>query len=220
MKVKQVLKLLKIILFLFILIFIINFISGYFSVRVKTYVAQKAKLEVANIFASAVSESVLPNIDVENLIKTVSVGGEAESIYINTHQINMILAETTKTLQQELAKIENDEVLNNLVLPFNIIVSEIFYTKYGPNINIDIFPVGSIVCDVVTNFDNYGINNMLLEISIVANIKVQTIIPLQRQEVEVETKIPIVVQVIQGKVPIYYYHNTDSKFIPNPVPLN
>ncbi|HEY8395342.1 MAG TPA: hypothetical protein VIK96_01035, partial [Bacilli bacterium] len=79
MKVKQVLKLLKIILFLFILIFIINFISGYFSVRVKTYVAQKAKLEVANIFASAVSESVLPNIDVENLIKTVSVGGEAES---------------------------------------------------------------------------------------------------------------------------------------------
>ncbi|NLH54133.1 MAG: hypothetical protein GX482_01290 [Acholeplasmataceae bacterium] len=218
MKVKSFLKFSKIILFLFLLFFMINLISEYFSERVRTYVEQKAELEVANILAAAVSESVLPHIDLDDLIKTVTVGGEAESIYINTYQVNKIMAETTKALQRELARIENDEVLNNLVLPFNIIISEIFYTKYGPSVNIDILPVGSLVCDVVTTFDDYGINNMLLEVSIVANVKVQTVIPLQKQEVEVETRIPIVVQVIQGKVPIYYYHNTDSKFIPHPLP--
>lgn len=217
MKTKQILKLIKIIIFFFLVFFIINIISGYFSERVKNYVSQKAQLEVTNIISDAVTESVLPNIDLENLIMTVSVGGEIDSIYINTYQVNKIMANTTKVLHTELSKIENNEILNNLVLPFNIIVSEIFYTKYGPNINIDIFPVGSVTCDVVTNFDNYGINNMLLEISIVTKIKVQTIIPLQRQEVEIETHIPIVVQIIQGRVPIYYYRNTDSEFFPNPL---
>ena len=152
MKVKSFLKFSKIILFLFLLFFMINLISGYFSERVRTYVEQKAELEVANILAAAVSESVLPHIDLDDLIKTVTVGGEAESIYINTYQVNKIMAETTKALQRELARIENDEVLNNLVLPFNIIISEIFYTKYGPSVNIDILPVGSLVCDVVTTF--------------------------------------------------------------------
>lgn len=216
MKAKQVLKLLKIILFLFLIIFTINFVSGYFSERVRTYVKQKARLEVASILASAVTESVLPNIDLEGLIKTVSVGGDLESVYINTYQVNMIMAETAKALQRELERIENKEVLNDLALPLNIIVSEIFFTRYGPSIDIDIFPVGGLVCDVVTSLDDYGINNMLLEVSIVANVKVQTVIPLQREEVEVEARIPIVVQVIQGKVPIYYYHNTDGKFIPHP----
>ena len=116
MKVKSFLKFSKIILFLFLLFFMINLISGYFSERVRTYVEQKAELEVANILAAAVSESVLPHIDLDDLIKTVTVGGEAESIYINTYQVNKIMAETTKALQRELARIENDEVLNNLVL--------------------------------------------------------------------------------------------------------
>jgi sporulation protein YunB len=217
MKVKQVLKLLKILLFLFIIIFIINFLSGYFSERVKTYVEQKAKLEAANILSNAISETVLPNIDLENLIKTTTVGTEIDSIYINTYQVNRIMAETTKQIQEELSRIENNEVLNNLELPLNIVISEIFFAGYGPKIDIDIFPVGSTICDVVTTFDNYGINNMLLEISIVAKVRFVTVIPLQRQEIEVETRIPIVVQVIQGKVPIYYYHNTDSEYLPNPV---
>ena len=138
MKVKQILKLMKILLFIFIIIFIINFLSGYFSERVKIYVEQKAKLEAASILSNAISETVLPNIDLDNLIKTTTVGTEIESIYINTYQVNRIMAETTKQIQEELSRIENKEVLNNLELPLNIVVSEIFFVGYGPKINIDI----------------------------------------------------------------------------------
>jgi uncharacterized membrane protein len=56
MKTKQILKLIKIIIFFFLVFFIINIISGYFSERVKNYVSQKAQLEVTNIISDAVTE--------------------------------------------------------------------------------------------------------------------------------------------------------------------
>jgi hypothetical protein len=40
-------------------------------------------------------------------------------------------------------------------------------------------------------------------------MKIQSIIPLIKSESDVECQIPIVLQIIQGEVPRYYY-NTDS----------
>jgi sporulation protein YunB len=219
MKFRRAIKYIKITLIIAIFLFLLNFISNYFSRRVDVYVAQKARLEASKIISEAISESVLPHIDMDTLIKMMGEDSKIDSIYINTYQINEIMAKTSLTIQRELDKIENDEKLNNLVVPFSIILGDFLLYEYGPDIYINIYPVGSAFCDVVTTFDNYGINNTLLEINIVVDITLATVIPLQKQLIDVRTKIPIVVQVIQGKVPTYYYSNTDSEYLPNPVKL-
>jgi sporulation protein YunB len=220
MKLKTALRFCKVLIFLFLILFIIGFIRGYFSKRVEVYIAQKARLEASRIIAEAISTSVLPNINLEGLVKTIGDETEIKSIYINTQQINEIMAETTLTIQKELAQIEKNKKLNNLVLPFSVIIGDFLLYKYGPDIYINIYPVSGIVCDVVTTFDNYGINNTLLEINIIVEITLATVVPLQKQEIPIQTKIPILVQVIQGKVPSYYYYNTDSKYLPNPIKID
>ena len=44
-------------------------------------------------------------------------------------------------------------------------------------------------------------------------MKIETIVPLQKSESKVNCKIPIVMQIIHGEVPRYYY-NTD-KLVPD-----
>lgn len=217
MRVKRAFKYIKIILIISFILFLLNFISNYFSRRVDVYVAQKARLEVSKIISETISASVLPYIDLDNLIKMVGEDSEINSIYINTYQINEIMAKASLAIQNELNKIENDEQLNNLVVPFSIILGDFLLYEYGPDIYINIYPVGSALCDVVTTFNDYGINNTLLEISIIVDITLATVIPLQKQIIDVRTRIPIVVQVIQGKVPTYYYSNTNGEYLPNPV---
>jgi len=212
---------LKITLFVLISFFIINFISGYFSERVRVYVKQKTILEASSIISKTIKSQVLPNIDMDNLVKTTTNNEteKIESIFINTYQVNKIMADTTDEIQNVINNLNNED-LNRLKLPFGVIISDTLFNDVGPNVSIVMYPIGSVECDVITKYENYGINNTILTIDIKVSVSFTTMIPLRKDEVTVITNIPIVVQVIQGEVPRYYYYNTDSQFIPHPINLD
>ena len=92
----------------------------------------------------------------------------------------------------------------------------LFY-DLGPNINIKIYPVGSVKCDVRSVIEEYGINNSVFRLEIEVRVAFAVVIPLQRDEIEVVSSIPIVVQIIQGEVPRYYFNSREGKFIPMPL---
>jgi len=217
MKVKKFVLFLKITIYILIILLVINFVSGYFSSRVKLYIKQKATTTSSLIIANTINEEVLPSIDLNNLINTVSSDNEnIDSIYINTYQVNKILSVTTQSISNKLNNL-NDEELNNLALPLGLIISDVLFYDLGPNINIMIYPVGSVKCDVRSVIEEYGINNSVFRLEIEVRVAFAVVIPLQRDEIEVVSSIPIVVQIIQGEVPRYYFNSREGKFIPMPL---
>lgn len=217
MKVKKFVLFLKITIYILIILLVINFVSGYFSSRVKLYIKQKATTTSSLIIANTINEEVLPSIDLNNLINTVSSDNEnIDSIYINTYQVNKILSVTTQSISNKLNNL-NDEELNNLALPLGLIISDVLFYDLGPNINIKIYPVGSVKCDVKSVIEEYGINNSVFRLEIEVRVAFAVVIPLQRDEIEVVSSIPIVVQIIQGEVPRYYFNSREGKFIPMPL---
>ncbi|MFA7435096.1 MAG: sporulation protein YunB [Bacilli bacterium] len=217
MKVKKFVLFLKITIYILIILLVINFVSGYFSSRVKLYIKQKATTTSSLIIANTINEEVLPSIDLNNLINTVSSDNEnIDSIYINTYQVNKILSVTTQSISNKLNNL-NDEELNNLALPLGLIISDVLFYDLGPNINIKIYPVGSVKCDVRSVIEEYGINNSVFRLEIEVRVAFAVVIPLQRDEIEVVSSIPIVVQIIQGEVPRYYFNSREGKFIPMPL---
>jgi len=217
MRIKKIVFFIKLFLFIFIILIIITFVSGYFSARVKLYIKQKAITASSILIAEAINEEVLPSIDLSNLINPVSSDNEnIDSIYINTYQINEILAKTTSSISKKLVDIDNNE-LNNLTLPLGIIISDVLFYNWGPNINIKIYPVGAVDCDVKSVIEQYGINNSVFKLMIEVKVSFVVVIPMQKDEVAVTTSIPIVVQIIQGEVPRYYFNSAEGKFIPMPL---
>lgn len=215
MRSKKIIFFIKLLTFVLLALLIINFVSGYFSDRVKTYIKQKAITQSSLIIANSINEEVLPSIDLNDLIYTVKSDNEnIDSIYINTYQINNILAKTTNSITNQLNNLDNYD-LNNLELPLGIILSDVLFYDLGPSINIKIFPVGAVQTDVKSVIEEYGINNSIFRLEIEVKVSFAVVIPLQREEIDVTTSIPVVVQIIQGEVPRFYFSSKDGKILPN-----
>lgn len=214
MNSKKIVFFIKLFTYIFIILFIITFISNYFSDRVKTYIKQKATLESSMIIASAIEREVLSNIDLDNLFITVKSENEnIDSIYINTYQVNNILALTTSSITSQLNNLENQD-LEQLTLPLGIILSDVLFYDLGPEIKIKLYPVGAVKCDVKSVIEEYGINNSIFRLEIDVSVSFAVVVPLQREEIEVNTAIPVVVQIIQGEVPRFYFSSKDGKILP------
>lgn len=218
MKWKRIFAFIKFTLVFMIIFLIINLLSAYFSERVRLYVRQKAILQISDIIATTIQTEVLPTIDTENLIiLNTSDTKKVESIYINTYQINKIVADTARSVTNKMKEIDQNQDLVNLTLPMGDLISDVLFNDLGPDIEITVRPIGSATVDVITGYEHYGINNSLFTVSIQVKAMFSTLIPLRKDEVEIISKIPIVVQVIQGEVPRYYVNVKDPSMIPYPI---
>ena len=87
---------------------------------------------------------------------------------------------------------------------------------YGCLVPIDIYLDGNRVGSVKSNLDvkvtSYGLNNALVELSIIAEITEQITLPHTSKEVKVSSSIPIVTELIQGKIPYYYQGGLEKNF--------
>jgi sporulation protein YunB len=201
-KIRIYLTILTIFLVIF---FVINFITGYFSKRVSVYVNNKATIYSTKVLEEAIRLEVVDKLDLDSLVYLNKNSQEVvTSVYINTSQVNKIMSGVSKSLVKNLEKIEQQ----SLILPLGIIISETLFYNWGPNINIRIIPVGSVVTDVVSKVSEYGINSSLLEISISVKIKIDTIVPFKKGTTEVNFNVPLVMQVLNSDVPRYYFNGS------------
>lgn len=198
------------ILICFISFLTLSFISGYFSNRVKSYITQEVMLSSSKVIKQTIEDGVLKTIDASQLVIVKSINDNSSTIYINTNQVNKILNSVNEVLDELV--LFNTSV-DSIYLPFTIIFSDTLFQN-GPKIKIDVIEVGSFKSDIKTNLKEFGINNTLFELYIEVSINYEAIIPMVTQEIQVITKIPIVIEIIQGEIPNYYYQNSDSKYIP------
>lgn len=177
----------------------------YFSDRIEVYMNNKGTLYTQSYLEEAIRESVVNNLDIDSMYYISKKDEEVNQVLISTSKINQILSEVNKTLNINLKRLNNETIS----IPIGIVFGDAIFSQVGPNINLKIMPVGSFTCDVMSDVKEYGINNSLFEIYIKVVLKIETLIPLRNSEADVICKIPLVIQILQGNVPRYYY-NTDS----------
>lgn len=185
---------------------IINCLNTYFSKRTKLFIESKGIVYTQQFLQEAILENVVEEINISSLYyMKEDTNQNVDSILINTAQINKILGLVNKSLEHNINNISEEKI----ELPLSSILGDTMFSNIGPMIKLKVYPIGSYKCDVISEVAEYGINNSLFKIYIKVNLKIQSIIPLIKSESDVECQIPIVLQIIQGEVPRYYY-NTDS----------
>lgn len=185
---------------LMILIVSISCLSNYFGKRVEDYGKQEATKKGSEIISLVINEEVLSLLDLNNLVSY-----NENKIIINAIQINKIIKEANNTLVNKTSAILIDEI----VLPYSILFSEILFPWKEKGLKVKIKPISSYNIDVISDVTEYGINNSLFTIHLVVKINVQILIPFNNEEVEVISKIPLVMQVIQGDVPYGLFYGSN-----------
>ena len=220
----------KVILIFFLIIitviFLINIIGKKITPILMTYAEKKAKSIATIMITEAVNNNVFKDMNKEDLfIEKKDSSGNNVSTDFNPVIVNTVLNKITIYVQNYLEQLESggiDELeLSSTILssydleklkkgiiyeiPSGIVFNNSLISNLGPKIPVKINLNGDVVTDIKTDVESYGINNALVKVS--ANVKVymQVIIPFKTKEIVVSTNIPIVMKLINGTVPSYYY---------------
>ena len=217
-----------IMIFSFLLIF---FIDKKISPILMIYAEKKSKSIASIMISEAVNNNVFSEISKDDLfIERKDKNGKVLSTDFNPVIVNTVLNKITIYVQNYLEQLESGSieklelsktVLNSYDLeklkkgviyefPSGIIFNNSLLSNLGPKIPVKINLNGDVITDIKTEVQSYGINNALIKVS--ANVKVymQVIIPFKTKEIIVESNVPIVMKLVEGNVPSYYYPNLTS----------
>ncbi len=230
LKRKSKAKIINLIAILLVLIIIsLYLIFGYIKDRIMPSLFEYSSLEAKKfssiIINNAIDKYITDKINTESLfVITNDSNGEIKSVDFNTALINKYLTTATKSIQKSLKYIENgniekveyqadllenydEKALKNGVIYYlnsGFIFNNPIFANFGAQIPIKISLTGDVVSNISTELTNYGINNALIKVY--ANIKIteNIILPFYDKEIELETKVPIALKLVNGKVPSYY----------------
>lgn len=196
-----------------------------------------AKAQTVNIATLIIKEGIaqsdLVNFKIDDVIKFQETDeGLVSSIVVNTPILNRLLVSTTQQIEEKLLLVESgdltelgldaiyggpyaDGVLINV--PWAAAFNLSLFHNIGPSFPVTVKINGSAVSDIVTEVKPYGINNALLEILLKVDVKLEVLLPFKSDEVTVSVSSPLVLKMITGQTPQYYYIGNSTASPINPM---
>lgn len=216
---KRVFHKIGIILIIILIIFVLSFIVLKIVVKkvsptIMEYSKSEMKKVASTLINKAITNDILEEINLDELF-IVDKSNEEEVIMImlDPSIVNKAVSRATDAVEDSLKKVElrDKSVLedfnineNCFYVPVGIIFNTPFLNNVGPKIPIKLKMVGNVTSGIVTDVEEYGINNSVVTISMEISVEIQVVLPLTTDYVSITNYIPLAIKLIQGKVPIYY----------------
>ena len=183
--------LLKLIVIIIVSVFCSFMLIKYYSKNISPFFMTYAEDEIRRLTTLVVNDSVnndffdeLEDDKIYNVVKSDS--GEIQLITYNAKNVNIWLNSISIMIQNNLKAIENGniEFLNlegsfisdydgellkdgiGCEIPFGALFNNSLISNIGPKIPVKFNLLGNVNTDLKTNIKEYGINNALLEVSI------------------------------------------------------
>ena len=118
-------------------------------------------------------------------------------IKANTFLLNKITSEISIRSNNELDELGR----KGIQVPLGWMTDKSIYYNLGPNITIEMEPIGNIETSYETVFESAGINQTRHKIYLNVKGRIKIIIPMYNREIEVNTQIPLSETIVVGEIP-------------------
>ena len=236
-KVKKNKKINTIIVIFILLIVSIIYVLKLFNERAVPQFLEYSKIEVKRIVSLLINKEVTNTIQNtisydELFIINKDIEGNIKYIDFNSKEVNRILNEASKVVEDNINYLSNGEIdkLSNIngldkkklkrgiiyELPSGIIFNNAILNNIMPKIPVKIDLVSNVFCLINTDIKSYGINNALLKVNISIKVSVKILLPFVSDSFDLVADIPIIMKLIEGSVPSYYFDG----YLNNPIKEN
>lgn len=233
-KIKKPLK--NVYVFCFILVFLFSGIYIYvLDKRAMPSLINYTSVQTKRLGMEVLKEA--GTLEVNKLIKDKELfkikennSGEIQSIDFNTVLVNEAMVVAAKNVRARLKEVEqgiklpeemyfeaSDKKLKNGIIymvPVGVILKNSFFADIGPRVPIKIKYSGNVGLDIKSRVKQYGINSALIEIYIKIEVTQRTILPFQSKDTKLISEIPIIMKVVKGDIPNYFYDTNKSYNLP------
>ncbi len=203
----------------FLVLLIVSLIFKYINTKIVPPLEVYAENEVKKISSLIISDAVesisFSEEETMSFFDTLTnKSDEVISVDFNTAKINKSLVKLNKAVYKDLKlfengryKLEDTEIeTEDLIykIPLGYITGNYTLSNIGPKVPLKAKVIGSVVSNIKTEVSSYGINNSLLKVYIDVTVNMRFMLPLISKDVLVNNSIPLVVKIIQGKIPNVY----------------
>lgn len=203
----------------FLVLLIVSLIFKYINTKIVPPLEVYAENEVKKISSLIISDAVesisFSEEETMSFFNTLTnKSDEVISVDFNTAKINKSLVKLNKAVYKDLKsfengryKLEDTEIeTEDLIykIPLGYITGNYILSNIGPKVPLKAKVIGSVVSNIKTEVSSYGINNSLLKVYIDVTVNMRFMLPLISKDVLVNNSIPLVVKIIQGKIPNVY----------------
>lgn len=203
----------------FLVLLIVSLIFKYINTKIVPPLEVYAENEVKKISSLIISDAVesisFSEEETMSFFNTLTnKSDEVISVDFNTAKINKSLVKLNKAVYKDLKlfengryKLEDTEIeTEDLIykIPLGYITGNYTLSNIGPKVPLKAKLIGSVVSNIKTEVSSYGINNSLLKVYIDVTVNMRFMLPLISKDVLVNNSIPLVVKIIQGKIPNVY----------------
>lgn len=233
---KEKIKILLIIIFIAFIgsLIIIHSVGKKVNSTISEYSLNEAERFGTYMINYSIDKEFINQFDDKIFYTKKNTDDEIQLIEMDPKKVNFLLEEATTKIQRNLIKLENGDIkefdlsdsLQGLrfkgikkgvvcELPKGIIFNNALFSNIGSVIPIKLNFIGQVTSNIKTKLENYGINNVYIEVYLHIEVSQRVTMPLKTEDIVVETDIPLAIKVIQGTIPNYYQNpiiNDSSQF--------
>lgn len=167
-----------------------------------------AEAQVQSQATFAINEAVssaLEGVFYDNLINIEkNTQNEVTLLTANSAKVNTLARSTAMLTQSKINALFQDDI----EIPLGTLSGIPLLSERGPNVYIQVSPIGTANCIFLSKFETAGINQTLHRIYLNVTSKVDLIVPTMHKTVEISVPVLICETVIVGKVPETFLHGT------------
>ena len=126
--------------------------------------------------------------------------GNVQAIETDSLKINRIKAEITRAVQKEIAKVYD----NKIDIPLGSFTNVTVLSNVGPNIPVTFNLTGSFSSEIISTFEQAGLNQTVHHIRLMLTSKIMTTSLDYSGKITFTTDFEIAQSVIVGKIPSTY----------------
>lgn len=144
---------------------------------------------------------ILPELEYDELVELrLTDNGKVAYLKSRTGAINRISTKATLAIQERLMELRSETVR----IPLGQIFGLKTLASYGPLLPVKIIPLGVVESSIKDRFDSVGINQIRHNIFIRIKTTIKMVVPLVKEEIVINTDVPLTETVIMGEVPNLY----------------
>ena len=201
----------------------VSYLGKLIEKKISKYVYDEVNKTSKMLIRDILNEKFISNLDLDSIFVVEKNSlGEIVLIDFDVTKVNMILGLVSDEVVKRFKDFNSGDSFDSyyssnlirkydngvmLSVPLGLIFSNPILTNIGPRIPIKLRFSGEVEADVVTSIKQYGINSVLLEMGIEIVVKEKVAFPFSSEQIDVFLNLPLVIELISGKVPENYLNN-------------
>lgn len=194
----------------FLLVKMIHQLNAYIEPQLLALAKQHGGFAINNIAKEVIKDMDYQGQDL--MIMNKDEEGNIISIEYDSKKINELLYTALSTIDESLlAAMEGkkDPTTKDIFYQDGIIYEvpigyfTHFYPLYdkGPKLKVRMKMFNDVTGKIETKTSPYGVNNTVVKVNLIVNVEAQVITYLDRRMIHNKSEIPLIIQIVNGKVP-------------------